>query len=302
MAQAKITVIGSLNIDMVTETDVMPQQGETLIGNAFSSFTGGKGANQAVACARLGAAVTMIGCVGEDAMAQQLRDALGAENIDMTYVKTVPYKATGIAAITVTEGDNRIIVIPGANHCLLPEDVLALKEVIAASDMVMLQHEIPLETVEASIKLAHSLGIPVILNPAPAVRLPEQLLAQLHLITPNESELAIVTGLERKNTPESLLEQYPNPIVMTAGSSGAYYKGANGELGHIPGYKVEVVDTTGAGDTFNGALAVKLSEGASLQEAAQFAVAASALSVTKLGAQSGMPLRHAVEAFIKQSN
>ncbi|WP_341279297.1 ribokinase [Paenibacillus sp. FSL H8-0537] len=301
MAQAKITVIGSLNIDMVTETDVIPEQGETLIGSAFSSFTGGKGANQAVACARLGAVVTMIGCVGEDAMAQQLREALDAENIDTTYVKTVPYKSTGIAAITVTEGDNRIIVIPGANHCLLPEDVLALKEVIAASDMIMLQHEIPLETVEASIKLAHSLGIPVILNPAPAVRLPEQLLAQLHLITPNESELAIVTGMERKSTPEELLEQYPNPIVMTAGSRGAYYKGADGELGHIPGHTVEVVDTTGAGDTFNGALAVKLSEGASLQEAVQFAVAASALSVTKLGAQSGMPLRQAVEAFIKQS-
>lgn len=301
MTQAKITVIGSLNIDMVTETDVMPQQGETLIGNAFSSFTGGKGANQAVACARLGAAVTMIGCVGEDAMAQQLREALAAEGIDMDNVKTVTHKATGIAAITVTEGDNRIIVIPGANHCLLPEDVLALKEVIAESDMVLLQHEIPLATVEASIQLAHSLGIPVILNPAPAVRLPEELMAQLYLITPNESELAIVTGLERQQTPESLLEQYPNPIVMTAGGSGAYYKSANGELGHVPGYKVEVVDTTGAGDTFNGALAVKLSEGAALREAVQFAVAASALSVTKLGAQSGIPLRQEVDAFIQQS-
>ncbi|KQN96292.1 ribokinase [Paenibacillus sp. Leaf72] len=302
MSQAKITVIGSLNIDMVTETDVMPNQGETLIGNAFSSFTGGKGANQAVACTRLGAAVTMIGCVGEDTMAQQLRDALGAEGIDMQYVKTVPHKATGIAAITVTEGDNRIIVIPGANHCLLPEDVLALKDVIAASDMVMLQHEIPLETVEASIKLAHSLGVPVILNPAPAVRLPEELLAQLHLITPNESELAIVTDLERQTTPESLLEQYPHPIVMTAGSNGAYYKSADGTQGHVTGHKVEVVDTTGAGDTFNGALAVKLSEGAALEEAVQFAVAASALSVTKLGAQSGMPLRKDVEAFIQQAS
>ncbi|WP_197091399.1 PfkB family carbohydrate kinase [Paenibacillus algorifonticola] len=147
-------------------------QGETLIGNAFSSFTGGKGANQAVACARLGAVVTMIGCVGEDAMAQQLRDALGAEGIDMHYVKTVPHKATGIAAINVTEDDNRIIFIPGENHCLLPENVLVLKHVIAASDMAMQQHEIPLETVEASIKLAHSLGIPVILNPAPASIIP----------------------------------------------------------------------------------------------------------------------------------
>lgn len=302
MAQAKITVIGSLNMDMVTEANIMPQQGETLIGNAFSSFPGGKGANQAVACARLGAAVTMIGCVGEDPMAQQLRDALSADGIHMEYVKTVPHVSTGIASITITEGDNRIIVIPGANHCLKPEDVIALKEVIAASDIVMLQHEIPLETVEASIRLSHSLGVPVILNPAPAVRLPQELLEMLYLITPNESELAVVTGLERQHSPEALIKQYPNPIVMTAGSSGAYYKAAAGELGHVPGYKVEVADTTGAGDTFNGALAVKLGEGAPLPEAVQFAVAASALSVTKLGAQSGMPYREAVEAFMRDQH
>lgn len=300
MSTAKITVIGSLNIDMVTETTVVPEQGETIIGSGFSSFTGGKGANQAVACARLGAQVTMIGCVGEDAMAMQLREALGREGIDMRHVKTVPHQSTGIAAITVCDSDNRIIVVPGANYCLLPEDVLALEDVIAASDIVMLQHEIPPATVEAAIRLANKLGVRVILNPAPAMRLDDELLRQLYLITPNEYELAIVTGTEQlAQTQEQRLAAYPHPIVMTAGSNGAYYRSDETGTGHVPGHKVEAVDTTGAGDTFNGALAVRLSEGAALAEAVAFAVAASALSVTKLGAQSGMPLRHEVEAFLQ---
>ncbi|CAM4300315.1 ribokinase [Paenibacillus alkaliterrae] len=301
MTKPKITVIGSMNIDMVTETETMPNQGETIFGSGFSSFIGGKGANQAVACARLGAQVTMVGCVGEDHFAKQLIEALEKEGVDTQYVETVSHRPTGVAAITVCDNDNRIIVIPGANHCLLPDYILSLKEIIAGSDMVLLQQEIPFVTVESAIKLANELGIPVILNPAPAIKLPMELLERVHLITPNESELAILLGLDNKQelTYEQLIELYPHPIVMTGGSKGAFYKTPDGEIRHELGRKVEAVDTTGAGDTFNGALAVKLSEGSTLGEAVRFAVAASALSVTKLGAQSGMPLRSDVERFME---
>ncbi|WP_419871362.1 ribokinase [Candidatus Pristimantibacillus sp. PTI5] len=301
MTKPKITIIGSMNIDMVTETEIMPNQGETIFGSVFSSFTGGKGANQAVACARLGAQVTMIGCVGEDHFAKQLMEDLEKEGIDTTYVKTVPHISTGIATITICDNDNRIIVIPGANHSLHPNDILDLKEVIANSDMVLLQQEIPFATVETAIRLANELDIPVMLNPAPAIKLPKELLEQVHMITPNEFELAILLGVDDKQeqTYEQLLELYPHRIVMTGGSKGAFYKTAGSEIVHEQGKKVEAVDTTGAGDTFNGALAVKLSEGASLDEAVKFAVAASALSVTKLGAQSGMPLRPDVERFME---
>ncbi|MBJ6360641.1 ribokinase [Paenibacillus sp. GCM10012307] len=300
MRKAKITVIGSLNIDMVTETPYMPDQGETIIGTAFSSFTGGKGANQAVACARLGAEVVMIGCVGQDNMASQLMDALGKEGIVTDYVKSVPHQPTGIAAITVCDKDNRIIVIPGANHCLEPEDVQALESVIAASDMMLIQQEIPFRTVEAAIRLASSLNVRVILNPAPAVKLSPELLEMVAVITPNETELAIVLGLDENSVrgPEEMIARYSRQIVMTHGKDGAFYKHAGGEISHEPGRKVEVADTTGAGDTFNGALAVMLSEGKTLGEAVRFAVGASALSVTKLGATSGMPLRSEVEKFI----
>ena len=301
MNKPKITVIGSMNIDMVTETNVMPNQGETIFGSAFSSFTGGKGANQAVACARLGAYVTMVGCVGEDSFGKQLMEALEKESIDTKNVKTVPHTTTGVAVITVCDNDNRIIVIPGANHCLLPDDILSLKEIIAGSDMVLLQQEIPFITVETSIKLANELGVPVILNPAPAVKLPKELLEMIHIITPNEYELAILLGLddEQERTHEQLIELYPHRIVMTGGSKGAFYKTNDGQIRQQPGRKVEAVDTTGAGDTFNGALAIRLSEGSTLEEAVRFAVAASALSVTKLGAQSGMPLRAEVERFME---
>lgn len=285
---------------MVTETPYMPNQGETIIGTAFSSFTGGKGANQAVACARLGAEVTMVGCVGQDSMADQLITALGKEGIVTDYVKPVPHQATGIAAITVCDKDNRIIVIPGANHCLEPEDVTALEHVIAASDMVLIQQEIPFRTVEAAIRLAKSLNVRVILNPAPAVKLSAELLEMVDVITPNESELAIVLGLDGdgERSPEEIIGLYPHQIVMTHGKDGAFYKPADGEISHEPGREVEVVDTTGAGDTFNGALAVMLSEGKTLEEAVRFAVGASALSVTKLGATSGMPLRNEVEKYL----
>ncbi|MEV5029467.1 ribokinase [Paenibacillus sp. LPE1-1-1.1] len=301
MTKPKITVIGSMNIDMVTETDIMPNQGETIFGSVFSSFTGGKGANQAVACARLGAQVTMIGCVGEDHFAKQLMEDLEKEGIDTTNVKTVPHISTGIATITLCDNDNRIIVIPGANHSLHPNDILDLKEIIANSDMVLLQQEIPFDTVETAIRLANELDIPVLLNPAPAIKLPKELLEQVHMITPNEFELAILLGVDDKQerTYEQLLDLYPHRIVMTGGSKGAFYKTAGSEIIHEQGRTVEAVDTTGAGDTFNGALAVKLSEGASLDEAVKFAVAASALSVTKLGAQSGMPLRPDVERFME---
>ncbi|TVX93432.1 ribokinase [Paenibacillus agilis] len=302
MKKPKITVVGSLNIDMVTETNQFPNQGETVIGTAFYSFFGGKGANQAVACARLGAQVTMIGAVGEDLFAKQLLETLDKEGIHTKCVKTVPHQTTGVATITLYDNDNRIIVTPGANHSLLPEDVVSLKEVIADSDMVLLQQEIPFETVEATIRLANELQVPVMLNPAPAIELPSELLKQVDVITPNEYELAVLLGLDEKQVQsfEYIIKWYPYRIVMTGGSSGAFYKSSTGEIKHEPGRQVEVIDTTGAGDTFNGALAVRLSEGSTLDEAVKFAVAASALSVTKLGAQSGMPTRSEVTQFMAE--
>ncbi|WP_047154652.1 ribokinase [Aneurinibacillus tyrosinisolvens] len=302
MKKSKVTVIGSINMDLVTETPRVPAIGETVLGRNFSTFPGGKGANQAVACARLGAEVTMVGCVGDDGFGRELVHYLLTEHILMDYVEPVTHTATGIASITVQDGDNSIVVVPGANHELTVKKVAALETIIQHSDIVLLQLEIPLETVEAAANIAHKHGVPVVLNPAPAVRLPENLLDKVSFITPNEHELAIMAGAEGEQAEDycSLMQRYPGKVVMTKGSEGAYYVLPDGSVGHEPGRKVEVMDTTGAGDTFNGALAVMLAEGKSLEEATKYAVAASALSVTRFGAQSGMPTKDQVDNFIQQ--
>jgi ribokinase len=292
---ARVVVVGSINMDMVVATDVFPRLGETLFGKRFSTNPGGKGANQAVAAARLGADVTMIGCVGADAFGEQMKATLDREGIDTRWVST-GREATGIASITLTGGDNAIVVVPGANHELAPADIDRAHSAFRDADVVLAQLEVPLATVLHAARLAHALGKPFFLNPAPAVALPDELIALATLLTPNEHELT--TALQTAGADwKAVLKRMPARIAMTHGKDGAYYTTGDGALVHQEGVSVEAVDTTGAGDTFNGALAAFWHLG--VAEAVRRANAAGALSVTQPGAQGGMPTLIELEQFLK---
>ncbi|OXB93068.1 ribokinase [Parageobacillus galactosidasius] len=293
MAKPVITVVGSINMDLVTIASRFPSQGETILGEEFHLIPGGKGANQAVAAARLGADVHMIGAVGKDAFGTELLRSLEREGVHIDNVKPVTDKGTGIASITISEQDNRIIVVPGANHALRPEDIDRCEEMIAKSDVCVLQLEIPLSVVERAAFLAKKHGVRVILNPAPAQPLPQKLIEQVDFLTPNEHERDII--FEQVDA-----DAFADKVIVTEGARGVTIR-KDGKQMLIPGFRVPVVDTTGAGDTFNGALAVALSKGMSLEEACLFANAAAALSVTKLGAQGGMPMKEEVERFLKEN-
>ena len=293
-----VLVIGSINMDLVIETSQFPAPGETLLGQRFRTFPGGKGANQAVAARRLGAQVTMIGCVGQDAFGRELIDRLQREGIDTRYIRSAENAATGVAAITVCQAENSIVVVPGANYAVLPDDLLAAEAAFAAADVVLCQLEIPLSTVEAAAALAARHGKPFLLNPAPAVPLSPELLARVTLLTPNEHELGMVLAADGDDW-ENQLSQHPQRILMTRGAAGAWFADANGQLQHQPAFAVKSVDTTGAGDTFNGALAAFW--GLGLPVLTRLACAAAALSVTQAGAQSGMPNQDQLEAFLDAS-
>lgn len=280
-------------MDLVTKTNTLPNMGETVTGEAFYTIPGGKGANQAVAATRLGAEVSFIGCVGDDSFGRQLKDHLHSKGIHTEHLLTIPHTSTGIASITVSDTDNSIIVVPGANHELTPDIIKQHETLIAESDMVLLQLEIPLNSVMTAVSLAHLHNTPVILNPAPMQRLPKQLVFEVSYLTPNEHEFKLLVD-ELAEKEVSIVKQ---KSVVTQGAKGVMLY-QNGEK-LISGYSVVPVDTTGAGDTFNGALAVFLSQGSSLEEACQYANAAAALSVTKLGAQSGMPTLEDVTSFLK---
>ncbi|SDG44376.1 ribokinase [Paraburkholderia phenazinium] len=292
---ARVVVVGSINMDMVVATEAFPRLGETLFGTHFATWPGGKGANQAVAAARLGAEVTMIGCVGADAFGEQLKATLVREGIDTRWVST-GNAATGIASITLSGGDNAIVVVPGANHELAAADLDRAHEAFAEADIVLAQLEVPLDTVLHAARLARRLGKPFFLNPAPAVALPAELIALTTLLTPNEHELA--AALQTAGEPwAEVLRRMPGRIAMTHGKEGAYTSREDGELVHEAGFEVEAVDTTGAGDTFNGALAAFWHLGAG--QAMRRANAAGALSVTRAGAQGGMPTLAELEQFLK---
>lgn len=296
MHKPNIAVIGSLNMDIVVEADRSPRLGETILGREAHFIPGGKGANQAVATARLGAKTTMVGAVGKDGFGTTLLEALAADGIETGKVKVVEGVATGIASILVAEKDNHIVVVPGANAHCLPEDLEQLEEVISQADTVLLQLEIPLETVCAAAELAKRLGKTVILNPAPAQNLPEHLLKNIDYITPNRSELSLLTGIPTdgdlsslEKEMEVLLEKGPCHVVTTLGSQGSAYMSKERKITFVPSLKVPVVDTTGAGDAFNGGLAYALATGNTLHDAVLFATKVSAQAVTKFGAQAGMP-------------
>ncbi|OSI07665.1 Ribokinase [Neisseria animaloris] len=298
MNPKKITVVGSINMDLVTGSPRFPKQGETLLGTSFNRFMGGKGANQAVAAARLGADVCMIGAVGNDGFGSELLAHLKQEGVDTAHVKILPHLPTGMANITVAGGDNHIIVVSGANFGITPADIETCEARIAESDVVLSQLEIPMECVITAAKLARKHGKPFVLNPAPAQKLPAGLLELVTLLTPNAYELAISLGLPEDTPVETLIRQAGRPVLMTRGSEGVVYNDDNGTLHRQPSFKVTPVDTTGAGDTFNGAFAVFLHEG--MATAVRKACAAAALSVTKAGAQGGMPTLAELEAFLAQ--
>lgn len=293
----RIVVVGSINMDLVTLAPRFPAPGETLTGERFLTIPGGKGANQAVAAARLGASVSMVGCVGDDAFGTQLYDGLVAEGIDVTHVTRVAGIGSGTASITVADGENQIVVVPAANGRVTPTHVEAARETLRGADAVLVQLEIPLDAVEATLRIAHDEGVPVILNPAPAQPLPREWLAQVRFLTPNQHELATVLGQPGDTDFRELMRLAPCPVVLTRGAEGAWFRDADDAPRHQAGFPVDAVDSTGAGDTFNAALAVFLAEG--LAEAVRKACATAAIAVSRLGAQGGMPRADEVAAFLE---
>ena len=293
----QIVVVGSTNTDMVVKAARIPAPGETILGGRFLMNPGGKGANQAVAAARLGAEVVFIAKVGDDLFGREAKALFAKENICTDYVLTDPSEPSGVALIMVdAKGENCIAVASGANGTLMPEDIEGLEGVIAQADMLLMQLETPLETVRYAADMAVNLGVPVILNPAPACELPADLYDCLEVITPNESEAELLTSI--KVTDEASAEAAARvlcdkdvlQVVITMGAKGAYvFDGVDGVM--VPAFKVEAVDTTAAGDVFNGALAVALTEELELEEAVRFASKAASISVTRMGAQASAPRR-----------
>lgn len=289
--QPKVVVIGSINMDMVTRATRFPKKGETISGVSFDQLPGGKGANQAVACARLGAAVSMVGAVGNDPTGKVLLKQLEDEKINTDWIQVIDNETTGMAQITVAEEDNQIIIVPGANFAITRSQIDAAKAVIQAADLIILQLEVPLEIVEYTAEVAAGFGVKVILNPAPAQPLSDTLLSNVDYLTPNETELMYLTKQSSvKEGMDSFLKEGVQGVIVTLGSEGVQYieKGDTASSA-VKGRLVEVVDTTGAGDTFNGALAYKLAGGANVTDAIEFANVAAGLSIMRFGAQTGMP-------------
>lgn len=289
-------------MDLVATGQRIPVVGETVLGETFNQVPGGKGANQAAAMGRLQGDVVMVGKVGEDAFGQALIQALREAQVDTQGVTKAP-TSTGIALITVqADGDNAIVVVPGANAELKPADIDAAKAAIEESEIVITQLETPLDTVTYALKLAKEQGKVTILNPAPAVPLADELIQNVDYLTPNETELAILSGMPTESQEEleaaakAMMAKGVKVLIVTLGSKGCLVIDENGTR-QFPAFKVKAVDTTAAGDSFNGGVAVALAEGKSLEEAIQFATKVGALTVQKAGAQSSLPTREEVDGF-----
>lgn len=295
----KIVVIGSLNMDMVVQAPRLPVMGETILGKSVQFVPGGKGANQAIGLARLGAEVAMIGSVGQDLFGGELLSSLQTGGVNSAGVKNTESGETGTAFIVLAEGDNSIIVVPGANAQCMPADIDAQIELIERADIVLMQMEIPLATVTYAAKVAKLLQKTVILNPAPAQKLPSELLACVDYLTPNETELLMLAEGESdlEGRMDALLAQGVRHVVATLGAQGVAYKAQGGSLLRISGHQVPVVDTTGAGDAFNAGLAFAIGSGQAVPDAIAFANKVAAVSVGRFGAQQGMPTLDEVVVF-----
>lgn len=300
-----ITVIGSSNTDMSVKTQKIPLPGETVLGGKFFMNPGGKGANQAVAAARLGGNVTFIASTGNDVFGKEARERFSKEGIDTNYVFTDPDKPSGVALITVDDtGENCIVVAPGANGALLPEQLDLARAGIERSTIILMQLEIPIETIEVAASIAFEKRIPLVLNPAPACQLEDDLLEKVSIITPNQKEAEMLTGVKVFDTDSAiqaarlLHEKGIATVIITMSSEGALVL-HEGEVTLIPALKVTPVDTTGAGDVFNGALVTALSEGSDMLTAVAFACKAAAISVTRWGAQASAPYRNELTNLIK---
>ena len=299
MSKNKIIVIGSANTDMVVKSKSLPLPGETLMGGTFFMHAGGKGANQAVAAARLGGHVTLVAKLGDDIFGKQTIAGLQKENINTDYVFTDPVAPSGTAIIMVNEeGENCIVVAPGANANLLPADIETVKNITEAP-IILMQLEIPMETIEAVAIDAKANNQKIIINPAPAQALTDALLNGLFLVTPNETEAALLTGVTVTDevtasvAADVFLKKGVQNVVITLGRQGAFFKNAD-LIFKISAPIVTAVDTTAAGDTFSGALAVAITEGMDWEQAIGFAIEAASISVTRMGAQPSVPYRHEI--------
>ncbi|MEG0289334.1 MAG: ribokinase [Carnobacterium sp.] len=282
---SKITVVGSLSTDFVVSADKRPEIGETITGKDFKTTFGGKGANQAVAAARLGSQVCMIGTVGTDLFGQEIIANLKNNQINTDNVESVTGLPSGSAHITVVDGDNSIVYIPGANDAITHEQVISASRTIEESDVVILQNETPLEIIESLIDICFQKGIQTIYNPAPAKQIKQETIEKVTFLTPNESEYNVL--FPQLSISEGL-KKHPNKLIVTMGSKGVYFNDGSKEV-QIPSYLVQPVDTTGAGDTFNGAFGVALTSGLDMESSIRFGNLAAALSIQTFGAQGGMP-------------
>jgi len=299
----RLVVVGSANTDMVVRVDAIPRLGETVLGGKFVIAHGGKGANQAVAAARLGANVTMVARLGRDAFGNSSATAYRRESINTDFIIWDEEAPSGVALIMVNQnGENIIAVAPGANGQLCSADIIAAESVFQTADAVLVQLEIPLDAVQTAVELGHRYRARVILNPAPAISLPDFILRSVDVLTPNESELAILAGIksiQEKNTARVYAEQTGiQALIVTVGAKGALV--VKDGIEHIvPGYPVKAIDSVAAGDAFNGALAVALSRGENLLDAVRYSNAVGALSVTRVGAQPSLPTLKEVKQFLE---
>ena len=297
---AKILVVGSINMDLVVRVPHSPEPGETVLGGDFETYPGGKGANQAVAAARMGGEVTMVGRVGQDDFGNNLIKTLVDNQIRTTHVIKDSDAATGIAMIAVAaDGENSIVVASGANYQVSVEDVNSARDLMRETDILLVQLECPMEAVSAAIDLAAAYDVPVVLNPAPAQSLSTALLSKLAYLTPNQAELRMLSGEDDVDKAiEKILSWGVKNLIVTLGANGVRVITEDMDR-HLPAYEITAVDTTAAGDAFNGALSVALAEESPLLEAVQYGMAAGALAATKHGAQPSLPTREAVESFLE---
>ncbi|WP_159281798.1 ribokinase [Rahnella variigena] len=306
MKTGKLVVLGSINADHILNINHFPQPGETVIGKQYTVAFGGKGANQAVAAGRSGADISFIACVGDDDIGERVRKQLASDHIDTQPIEAIEDTTTGVALIFVNaEGENVIGIDAGANKAVTPEYLDRYKQQVIGASALLMQLESPLETVIAAAKIAKDNGTQVILNPAPACELPDELLARVDMITPNETEAEKLTGIKVDNNEDAaraakaLHDKGIATVIITLGSKGVWLS-QNGKGKLVAGFRVKAVDTIAAGDTFNGALVTALLEGKPMDSAVRFAHAAAAIAVTRPGAQPSVPWRKEIDDFLAQ--